>query len=166
MNCRVALLGAAVFLTLTACGSKEVPTYTVKVADAYPPAVVNVDVTVDSPERDGRLIEAAVQAIKGMGTAIDAGQPPIPQPFKRIAFTVLAPKVGQLDKNVGPKIIHLTYEAQALRDLAKDNADADAVLAGAQESGWWTPVNDDVIRNYCMSHQGGQFCAASGVPLE
>lgn len=150
-------------LMLSACGSPEVPSYSVKVADAYPPAVVNIEVTVNSPDRDGRLIEAAAQAIKGMGTAIEAGQPPIPQPFKRITFTVVAPKVGQIDSIVGPKIIHLTYDAQALRDLAKGNADADAILAGAQESGWWTPTNDDVIRDYCVSHATGQFCASSGV---
>lgn len=150
-------------LALAGCRSQEVPTYSVKVTSAYPPTVVNIDVTVDGADRDGRLIEATAQAIKGIGTGIVAGHPPIPQPFKSINIMVSAPKVEQRDSMVGTKIIHLSYDAQALRDLAKGNADTDAILAGAREAGWWTPYNDDVIHDYCANHAAGQFCASSGL---
>lgn len=161
------VLGMAGAALLAGCGSQAAPTWTVKQDGVFTPGVndvLNLAITVDSDKRDGRLIEAGGAAVRKVGADMTAGKPPVQGAFRAINFTVYAPKAAS-GGLVGAKVLHLSYDSQELRQAVHMGMDADAILAGGHDLGWWTPDNDDIVTDYCATHGSGAFCSQAMAEL-
>jgi hypothetical protein len=160
---RVATIGLALAVGLSGCGGEPAPKgppYSVAVDQPFVPGVnpvVNMTIKINRSRRSGELVVLAGKAVRQIGTDLIAGKPPVPGEFKAINFTIVGP-AAQDAGSVGNKIMHLSYGEKDLRQSIHFGGDDDTLLAGADDLGWWAPVNDDVIRSYCDDHSGGAFC--------
>lgn len=156
-------VGIAALLAVAGCGgpaAKQGPAFTIKVDGPYQAGtnpVVNLAITINRTERTGELVTLAAQALRKVGEDINAGNAPVQGEFKGINFKVLGPAAPDAGA-VGNKIMHLSYDTRQLQQTVRSRADDDTILAGADDLGWWTPTNDDVIESYCRTHAGGAFC--------
>lgn len=123
-------------------------------AEFYEP-VLNLEVAVPGEARDGKLIEQAGEAILQIGKAMIAGRPPVKGQIDTINFTFHGPS----DAGEGrTKFMHLTLDAQNLRELANMGADSETVLGSATEAGAWSPMNDDIVNDYCRDRSDHGLC--------
>jgi hypothetical protein len=158
-TCALVLLVA---LAAQACTSQDQPlSFRLERDEADLPAqlpVANINVTVDASMRDARLVEAAGAAAKQVGEQLNSGKLTAAGPVRTVHLIIRAPGLVAKGKGVGAKIMHLTFAAKALQQTVHFGADNDAILASADEAGWWTPTNDDVVNAYCDQRAGSEFC--------
>jgi len=116
----------------------------------------NLTITLHGGARDASLITRAGEAIKSIGADINAGKASIPVPAKGFNFTVEV-DAPLADASGDKRLMHLNFVIKELQQAVHMGANANAVLGTAHDVGWWTPHNDDLIKEYCAS-QTASFC--------
>jgi len=161
---RFAKAGASLLLVamaMTGCSSHDEPLrFKLQRNKTDLPALVpvaNFDAIVETSARDFRLVNAAGAAAKQIGEQLNSGTLTKAGPIRALHLTVSAPGEAQGTTTHG-KVMHLSFEARILQQTVRFGGDADTILASANEAGWWTPTNDDVVDDYCGRNANSEFC--------
>lgn len=158
-----AAIGALALLTsLSGCGpDAEAPKFTVSREGAYVAgvnSVANLRIDIAATNRNSRIVDAAAAAVRKIGLDWNRGALGFDKSTPAINVTVYAPSLPPQNVDVGTKVMHFSFDPAILGRTVHDSSDADIALASADDAGWWTPTNDDLIAAYCGEHAKSEFC--------